>query len=464
MEPGQFVLDLKFNCTWYVDTFLFVKPLFKRRISDWHRIGTELLCFSTPQGLRLNLSSLATPHFATSYQLGSVGIVDGSVSYLYSSVPLKDQFTPQSESLSLPSLCRGYRTLRQLHRRDPVQAIQPIVKDGPSLLYGRLYLPQSLLEALVVKRFSSGLQLQLRAVSSKALRNGGSLLGLAQYDVGKYAVEGLASSDGGLLGLRGVYNFGGDAKEPHQNGSPEPASNGNGADRERIYGRFTAGGEIYYGTLNKSGGISCGLRFATLPSYRGTPLTATLTLNPLMGSIRASYSVMAGRHCSLATMLDFNVYSYESNWSVGVELWRKEFLRHVEEDVTTTTTAVQEEVAALASTLDPAVAKAWSRSLQAKLEWRLDEPGAKAPQVVEKKAVPKRRSLPRKKKSVPEKKKEDDDDEYNGVIKARFGQNRIGILWEGRVKSLLYSVGSGIDLRKPDQPFRTLGLEIQYSS
>lgn len=377
------------------------------------------------------------------------------MSYLYSSAPLKDHFDPQSESLPLPILCRGYRSLQQLPRRDPVQALQPIVENGPSLLYGRLYLPQSLLEALVIKRFSSGLQLQLRAVSSKSLRNGGSLLGLAQYDVGKFSVEGLASSDGGLLGVRGVYNFGGDATDsppPTSTGS-EPRTNGNGSDRERIYGRFTAGGEIYYGTLNKSGGVSCGLRFATLPSYRGTPLTATVTLNPLMGSIRASYSVMAGRHCSLATMLDFNVYSYESNWSVGMELWRKEFLRRVEDPAAQLEAPLSTTHSLI--TTDPAVVKAWSRSMQAKLEWRLDEPAAHAPTSLESQ----KEMLSRTETAGGK------EEDYSGVIKARISQNStIGILWEGRVKALIYSIGSGIDLHRPDQPFRTLGLEVQYSS
>lgn len=318
-------------------------------------------------------------------------------------------------------------------------------------MYGRIYLPQSLLEALVVKRLSPGLQFQVRAVSSKALRNGGSVLGLAQYDVGKYAVEGLASSDGGLLGLRGVYNFGGDATEAISPGpsatskaaeTPIPATGTNGgSDKERIYGRFTAGGEIYYGTLNKSGGISLALRFATLPSHRGTPLTATMTLNPLMGSMRASYAVMAGRHCSLATMLDFNVYSYESNWSVGMELWRKEFLRRLDVDEL-------EEMPAGSAVEDAAIRKAWGRSTQAKLEWRLDEEPEAKPV----------------KKAVDETKMSEEED-YQGVIKLRLGQNsRIGVLWEGRMKSLLYSIGSGIDLQRPDQPFRTLGLEIQYSS
>ena len=376
-----------------------------------------------------------TPRFANSYHLGSVGIVDGSVSYLYSSIPLQTHLTPESETLHLPSLCRAYHGLNTLPRRDPIAALKPTEADSPTMFCGRLYLPQSLLEALVVKRFSPGLQLQIRAVSSDSLKNGGSLLGLAQYDVGKYAVEGLASSDGGLLGLRGVYNFGGDASDepPPTPLSSTTEKNGNGSigsDKERIYGRFTAGGEIYYGTLNKSGGMSGGLRFATLPSHNGTPLTATVTLNPLVGSIAASYAIRAGKFLSLGSRLDFNVYSYDSNWSVGMELWRKEALPRIEEPVVEN------------------LPKRKDRSFQAKLEWRLDDPQPESD------PEPKRGQEPKK-----------PGDEFGSMIKARFDLNtRLGLLWEGRVKSLLFSIGTNIDLRRLDHPFRTLGLEIQYSS
>ncbi|GKT95829.1 LOW QUALITY PROTEIN: mitochondrial inheritance component MDM10 [Colletotrichum tofieldiae] len=251
--------------------------------SSLNATADALLNFPTPQGLRLTLSSLATPHFATSYQLGSVGVVDGSISYLYSSVPLRANLTPQSDAIPTAALLPPAR--RPPARTDgrPYPLLSPA---AASLLYGRLYLPESMLEALVVKRISPALQLQLSAVSGKFLRNGGTLLGLAQYDVGRYAVEGLASSDGGLMGFRGVYNFGGDAEnnQPSQSRSTsrlngKPIGFGDDA-KERIYGRFSAGGEIYYGTLNKSGGVSFGGRFATLPEHRGTPLTATLTLNP----------------------------------------------------------------------------------------------------------------------------------------------------------------------------------------
>jgi len=370
-----------------------------------------LLDFPTPRGLRLTLASLASPNFASSYQLGSVGVVDGSISYLYSSVPLGILIEPRSENVPLPSLLRSYKPLVPLMRRQEPLFQTPLDKPGSSLLYGRLYLPQSLLEALVVKRLSPTTQVQFSAVSGGHLRNGGTAVGLAQYDVGKYACEGLYSSDGGLLGVRGVYNFGGDADE-----APKGEKDNSDRLQDRIYGRFSTGAELYYGTLNKSGGISLGTRFATLPEHKGTPLSATLTLNPLMGNIAASYAVVAGKHCSLATRMEFNIFSYESAWAVGMELWRKPFARPLEEE-------------------------GFKRSFQAKLEWRLDEP------------------------EPPKAKTEGEQEEYAGVLKTRLDQNmRIGLLWEGRVKSLLFSLGSGIDLRKLDKPFRTLGLEIQFSS
>ncbi|TWU71078.1 Mitochondrial distribution and morphology protein 10 [Metarhizium rileyi] len=391
-----------------------------------------LLDFETPRGLRLTLSSLASANFATSYQLGSVGVVDGSLSYLFSSVPLRVHITPQSEKVSLPELLRSYRPLTPLSVRDERSSQARPDAAGPesSLFYGRLYLPQSQLEALVVRRLSPALQLQLSAVSAEYLRDGGTILGLAQYDVGKYAFEGLASSDGGLLGLRGIYNSGGDAR-------PSPAREGGShGEKERVYGRFSTGGEVYYGTLNKSGGISLGTRFATLPSHRGTPLSATLTMNPLMGNIAASYAVVAGKHCSLATRMEFNVYSYESAWAIGMELWRKPLRRSSVDG-------------------DGPWGKYKERSFQAKLEWRLDEEPEPEPTA----AAP---PAPEKVLTVD---KGTRGDEYAGVLKARLDQNlRIGLLWEGRVKSLLFSLGSGIDLRKLDKPFRTLGLEIQFSS
>ncbi|KAG7290198.1 Mitochondrial distribution and morphology protein 10 [Staphylotrichum longicolle] len=403
-----------------------------------------------------------------SYQLGSIGIVDGSISYLHSTVPLTG-VAAQSERIPLPALLRSYRRLHELGSRErqrywgteithdaqgaPAEPAASTTtaapdrsqcKNGSSLFYGRLYLPQSLLEGLVVRRFTPALQVQLSAVSERSLRNGGTLLGLVQYDKGKYGIEGLASTDGGLLGVRGLYNFGGDTSSGTATpvaGTAGSETNGNGqsGERDRIYGRFSAGGELYYGTLNKSGGMSLGARFATLPTHRGTPLTATLTINPLMGSINATYAVLAKDYCSLATRMEFNVYSYESEWSVGTELWSNRrpagFLLGADPNS-------QPEP-------DPEPPRRKERSFQAKLEWRLDDP------------EPELDAANSKERTAAAESQE----EYRGVLKARLDQNlRIGLLWEGRVKSLIFSLGTGVDLRKLGEPFRSLGLEIQYSS
>ena len=79
-------------------------------------IHIALLDFDIPRGLRLQISSLAAPNFATSYTLGSVGVVDGSVSYLYSSLPLRKDF--KSSRIDLHHVIRGYKHLQELRRPD----------------------------------------------------------------------------------------------------------------------------------------------------------------------------------------------------------------------------------------------------------------------------------------------------------------------------------------------------------
>lgn len=354
--------------------------------------------------MRLNISSLSSPNLATSYALGSVGLVDGSLSYLYTSLPLKA--VSQSSTINLHDVIRGYRQIQELPKPEDAWAWEEWhggrrIDKRDSLLYGRLYLPQSTLEALYLRRISPTQQVKLSAVSDSRLRNGGTILAMHQYDVGKYSTESLYSTDGGLLGLRGLYNFGPDPR----NEVREPPR-----IEDRFYGRFSAGGELYYGSLNKSGGVSFGGRFATLPAHRGIPLTATLTVNPLMGNLSTTYAVKAGKNLALCSKFDFNVYSYESGMAVGWELWR----------------------------MRAKVEKKRERSMEAKLAWTLDE--------VKEPTVP-----------VPE--------EVAGVFKARVDQDwKIRLLWEGKIKELMFTLGSSIDMKRRDQPFRTVGLELQYSS
>jgi distribution and morphology protein 10 len=62
----------------------------------------------------MHISSLAAPNFATSYTLGSVGVVDGSVSYLYSSLPLRKEF--KTSHIDLHNVIRGYNHGQELRK------------------------------------------------------------------------------------------------------------------------------------------------------------------------------------------------------------------------------------------------------------------------------------------------------------------------------------------------------------
>ncbi|KAF2162205.1 hypothetical protein M409DRAFT_27582 [Zasmidium cellare ATCC 36951] len=359
--------------------------------------STNLLDFRIPSGIRLHVSSLSAPNFATSYTLGSRGVVDGSLSFLYTSLGL--QVASRSSEVYLSSLVRGYRHLQELEKpgesrwKDLLERGQR--KDA--LLYGRLYLPSSTLEALYLRRISPTRLLRVNCVSDGNLPNGGSLLAVLQNDFGKYSTEYLYSTDSALIGVRGLYNFGFDPRFPNF----QPASRPPAHPWDHQNGRLSAGAEAYFSPLNKSGGISTGLRFTTLPIHTGFPYTMALTINPLMGNLSSTYAVKAGSNLALCSRFDFNVYSYESEVVVGMELWHR---KQPEAEVMWATEKLR---------------TGWARS----------------------------------------------DADVNGVLKARVDNHgKVGLLWECRAKELLLSLGAGIDLKKRDRMLGSVGIDISYST
>ncbi|KAL8693546.1 MAG: hypothetical protein Q9218_001632, partial [Villophora microphyllina] len=281
---------------------------------------------------------------------------------------------------------------------------------------------------------------KISAVSDSRLPNGGSILALLAQDKGKWSAEYMYSTDSALLGVRGLYNFGPDPRAPDsgmvsraeeavtapglsmENGSKELHARGKNATVSEQVSRFSAGAEVYYGLLNKSGGMSTGVRFATLPAHTGFPYTMTLTLNPLMGSLSSSYSVRAGELLSLSSRFDFNVYSYESEVVMGMELWK-----------------LKGEGESGGEERTQRLGKRGTEELQE---------SANGGRVVG---------------GIDEERHKDGD--IAGCLKARIDQRgSVGLLWEGRVKELVYSCGASIDLRGGKDMISGVGLEVQYSS
>ena len=412
-----------------------------------------LLSFPTPSSLSLRVSSLSTPQFATAYTLSTLGQIDGSISYLYSSAPL-GHVPSRTVSIPLRTLVRGYRDVKL--PPTAVSSYDDLETRKPVLLHGTLALPPpSTLTALYARRINSKtlVSLSVNSLSTSTPPTGSgpppaSVLGHIQHDTGRYSIEGLASSDSALLGIRGLWNFGlGSAKseedtsalDPSQraiedvSGVPSPVeptlTDESPSPKPSL---LSAGAEVYYSPLSSVIGLSTGLRFTTLAPHisapavssrspskplAGTsaalssvlmtpanvahssfPYTLTLTLTPLTGSLASTYSVRPTEHLALSSRFGFNVYSWESEYVLGAEIWRRRRKRPSKGD----------------SDSDPI---AWARDKAA--EWLTDA----------------QRALEREKV----------DREEENVIKLRIDDGwNIRALWTGRVKQLLVSAGVNV--------------------
>jgi mitochondrial distribution and morphology protein 10 len=306
-------------------------------------------------------------------------VIDGSISYLYSSIPLNGR-PSATASIPLRSLVRGYRDITV----PPVQAESYTLLDGerkPTLLHATLALPPpSFLTAIYARRINPrtlfSLSLSSKSISSPIAGSSppaASALAHFQHDTGRYRVEALGSTDSALLGLRGLWNFGlptePSAEKSRYNRQREEYAKGLGdipTSGESTTHQFatrakpsllSVGAEVYYSPLSSVIGLSTGLRFTTLPPaipisassatasnpLAGTsaalsnsvaksppstaassfPYTMTLTLTPLTGSLASTYSIKPTQNLALSSRFGFNVYSWESEYVLGAEIWRK---------------------------------------------------------------------------------------------------------------------------------------------
>jgi len=281
-----------------------------------------LLSFNIPSTLALHVSSLSTANFASSYTLETLGQLDGSVSYLYSSVPL-GQIPSQTNSIPLRNLVRGYRDIRlpklPLIDKDTGPGFQGDHDRKPTLLRATLALPPpSTLTAQYVRRLDAdtllSLSLYSKTVTSPAVNSGpppASVLAHVQHDGGHYSIEGLGSTDNALLGLRGLWNFGLFPPQPETGSKARPEEESDAVAvegfteflapasplpppvdplvtyRNRLVSKpslLSAGAEFYYSPFSHVIGMSTGLRFTTLaphlipdpgPSNSNKPLAGT---------------------------------------------------------------------------------------------------------------------------------------------------------------------------------------------
>ncbi|KAJ7047569.1 mitochondrial distribution and morphology protein 10 [Mycena alexandri] len=405
------------------------------------RSSNAILDFTVPRGLHLSVSKSPNALFKTTYSMNAMPSLNGSVGYIFTPCDLDVKASGNVRFKDMVERFRVYDQPRRPEGKEEEWLAGERVDKRDYLLYGRFYLPTGRLDALYSTRLTPTLQGLVAAISHPPSNlptdmgsRGGNVSNLIvnlQHDVGKWCTEYTYSADDGMWGVRVLHNFGklGVPVEP----SDDLDKSNSGAGVKRVdeedavegglKGRVSAGAEFYFSAKERSAGVSTGFRFTTLPDAtppsfqlpassssplaqvsKGPPsqppTTITALFNPMLGHMSGAYSARVSRDLSLSSRFDFNVYSYESEWTMGAEWWMRSPLSEDTDDA------------------DPIL-----------------------PPLSETKG------------------------EVRGVVKARASTNNdVSLMWEGRLRNMLVSLGVVSDFSNRTKPIKAVGLELSYFS
>ncbi|KAF8709130.1 Mitochondrial distribution and morphology protein 10, partial [Rhizoctonia solani] len=432
--------------------------------SNLTKSSRAILDFTVPRGVHFSISKSANASFNTSYAMNALPTLNGSIGYIFTSCDLE-----LKHSATVPFKDVVDRFVIHDRPRRPIGK-EEIFLGGRNinakeyLLYGRYYVPSSRLDALYSVRLSPTLQGLIAAVSNPRARfspplssplreSAGNVMFSLQHDTGRWCTEYSWSADDGMWGVRVLHNFGrlaNEAIDAERVARKERERGTKRVDEEErmeggLKGRLSAGAELYFSLKEKSAGVSTGIRFTTLPdasppSTSGTPdsnipaqtpTTLTATFNPMMGHISAAYAARASRDLALCSRFDFNIYSYESEWTMGAEWWLRRaagrrFTTDIQKEETENDNSNSSEPVALND---------------------ISPPGQDAPSPFPSNGIP---GL---------------GGDVTGVVKARISTSSdVSLMWEGRIRNMLVSLGVVSDLSNRSKPIKSIGLELAYFS
>lgn len=271
-----------------------------------------LIDFPIPNGCKLDISSKSTEHLASSFTLSNRHVINGSIAYLYASMPLRSSMN--TREISLQDAIAGFRiiepyvyspgSLNETRQRNKKQ----------TLLYGRMYFPGSALEAMMIKQISPYTQLLVKCINNPQMNLNGTLIAYLQKNTPTYLRELIYSTNEALIGFRCLYNFGSFDKSLY-------TSNNSHFIPKFDNSILSVGSEIWYAAKSMSPGLSTALRYSTRSTSTGKPLTMTLACNPILGQMSSAYTVKTSVRSTFSSRYDFNFFSYRSNLSLGFELY-----------------------------------------------------------------------------------------------------------------------------------------------
>ncbi|KAF5363363.1 hypothetical protein D9756_000870 [Leucocoprinus leucothites] len=408
------------------------------------RSSNAILDFTVPRGLHFSISKSPNPLFKTTYSMTAMPSLNGSFGYIFTSCDLN---VKSSRTIPFKDMIERFRIYDQPRRpegKEEEWLAGERVDQRDYLMYGRFYLPTGRLDALYSTRLSPTVQGMVAAISDPPSNipaemrgrnaNVSNIMLSLQHDVGKWCTEYNYSAEDGMWGVRFLHNFGrlGNPLEPSEEASSRvkvKRVDEEDAVEGGLKGRVSIGAELYFSAKEKSAGVSTGVRFTTLPDatppsaqlpssdspqplpsqIHQPPTTVTCLFNPMLGHISTAYTAKTSRDLALSTRFDFNVYSFESEWTMGAEYWLRR-RPHFDDDESSPEEPIQE------SPLKP-----------------IYHP--------------------------------DTQQEVQGIFKARVSTNNdVSLLWEGRIRNMLVGLGLVSDLSSRAKPIKAIGLELSYFS
>ncbi|TFK55855.1 mitochondrial distribution and morphology protein 10 [Heliocybe sulcata] len=422
--------------------------------SNFTRSSSSILDFTVPRGLHFSISKSPNALFKTTYSMNALPSLNGSIGYIFTSCDLNVKGSGDVKFKDIVDRFKIYDQPQRPEGKEEAWQAGERVDTRDYLLYGRFYIPTGRLDALYSTRLSATLQGMVAAISDpRAPPVAASNLMLSlQHDTGRTCTEYTWSADDSMWGIRFLYNFGKLVLPPDHSTEVYPTevelssavpqasqSEVKRVDEEEameggLKGRISAGAEVYFSAREKSAGVSTGIRFTTLPDATAPsfqlpgpsssplalsssrtppqpPTTITALFNPIIGHISGAYAAKVSHDLSVCSRFDFNVYSYESEWTMGAEWWlRRKPQPQNGDDTKTESDSIQADES-------PSVPlETWTEDVQ-------------------------------------------------GVVKARASTTTdISLMWEGRLRNMLVSLGIVSNLSSRSKPIKAVGLELAYFS
>lgn len=288
----------------------------------------ELVDFEIPNSLKLEISSRTTDNLASSLSISNNNIVNGSLAYIYSSVPLSKINT--SKELFLNDVIMGEKPMSKYTsdirvNNDDDHLNNKNKKTKYSFLYGRFFFPEFLLNAMIVKSISNNSQLLVKCVNNPKNEKKSGMIFYFQKNVEKYLRDFVFSTNENLIGFRCIYNL-----DPYYSYFQKKQTK-QFSDNFIIKDTFenenyikksviSIGNEFWYASGSMSPGFSTALRYKSYSPCTGNNLTFTLACNPILGHISSTYIMKNSSLSRFCSKYDFNFFSYASDLSLGIEL------------------------------------------------------------------------------------------------------------------------------------------------